>query len=545
MTTSRRPSTSLSSAPVRRRLRPVAVGVLAALSLAASTTSASAAENYAAGGQIGCKGNYGGQADERGIMYVACEDRVIRYRPDGTRLPAVVVGGANVTDVAPSPDGRLLYINRRGASAWRVQRYVLVDGIYRLQRAWAPARYLLNNKAYALNPRSIATDAWGDLYTSNNGPYGDGTLSPHRIVKLAPDGSVITSFGFMGDVEPEYFHDNRGLTVSRDGRTILVADHLNARVQRFGIRADGHYGYTGELNGFNRGCAVGGGSFAAPSGVGIDPWGYIYVTDTSCRRLNKYRPDGTYIRTIATGPSVLHEIAIDQRGNVWMPEWDRRIVRAADNPVPGPIPAVTRPAVDNEAPAMVSVTVPESTNTRQITVSSVATDNVGIASMRLADSDGNWTAWRPFAAQVTFTLLDQWPSTQRVTVQVRDAAGHESALHRADGQQLPATYDTTVLSAAVQPPPGDAGVPTIQMVINNNDPTTATPNVTLNMTASANVTHVRFADYHEGNYGAWVAYTPNMAWTLSGTGTRGVYYQARDAQWNISEGNPYDMITVG
>lgn len=477
---------------------------------------------------LGCSMNSGGQADQRGIMYVACKDRILRFHEDGRTLAPIVLGGADLADVAPSPDGSLLYVVRRDAMGWPVTRYRRVQGTTYKLTDWKPQGFLMGGVRRPINARNVSTDAWGDLYVSNQGRYADGTQAYTRIVKIAPDGHVLTAFGdFDIHGEPGTFNLNRGLAASRDGRRLYVTDHLVNLVQRFDLQADGSYAFKLAFGTFNKDCAVGGGSLAAPSDVGTDGFDNVYVTDTSCHRINKYDADGRFIATIGVGAKD-HDIAVDRLGNVALPEWDRRLVRTAANPAPLPFPAITRPRVDTTAPQLREVTVPSPTTTREITVTIDAVDESGkMGKMRLANEDGNWSDWMPFEAQAVWTLTGGY-GYKGVFVQVSDAAGN--------------TSDSLFRQLRYDEPTGDGGgnagpdteTPTLNSV--TVPATTTTREITVKIDAADNVavTHARFAT-EDGNFGAWEPYSAQMPFTLSaGAGIKGVYVQVRDAAWNIS-----------
>lgn len=96
----------------------------------------------------------------------------------------------------------------------------------------------------------------------------------------------------------------------------------------------------------------------------------------------------------------------------------------APGDAPAPPPVVTPPAVDL-APRVQSITLPAVTATQLVTVRIAATDDKAITSMRLANEDGNWKAWRTYAPTLQWQL-NPGRLVKGVYVQVRDAAGHES-----------------------------------------------------------------------------------------------------------------------
>lgn len=491
------------------------------------TTAARGVNGYTTA-PLGCSMNSGGQADQRGIMYVACKDRILRFHEDGRALAPIVLGGAGLADVAPSPDGSLLYVVRRGAMGWPVIRYRRVEGTTYKLTDWEPQGFLMGGVRRPINARNISTDAWGDLYVSNQGRYADGTQAYTRIVKISPDGHVLTAFGeFDIHGEPGTFNLNRGLAASRDGRRLYVTDHLVNRIQRFDLQDDGSYAFKLAFGTFNKDCAVGGGTLAAPSDVGTDGFDNVYVTDTSCHRINKYDADGRFIATIGVG-AMDHDIAVDRLGNVALPEWDRRLVRTAANPAPLPFPAITRPTIDTTAPQLREVTVPSPTTTREITVTIDAVDESGeMGKMRFANEDGNWGDWMPFEAQASWTLTDGY-GYKGVFVQVSDAAGNIS--------------DPLFRQLRYDEPAGDGGgntgldtvAPTLNSVTVPATTTTREITVTIDAVDNVAVTHARFAT-EDGNWSDWQPYSVQMPFTLSdGYGYKGIYVQVRDAAWNIS-----------
>jgi hypothetical protein len=91
------------------------------------------------------------------------------------------------------------------------------------------------------------------------------------------------------------------------------------------------------------------------------------------------------------------------------------------NPNPGQAPIV----VDRTAPVLGKLNLPAVTASRNITISLTATDNVGVAWVRLANEDGKWGAWTRYTPTVAWSLTPIAMS-KAVFVQVKDAAGNES-----------------------------------------------------------------------------------------------------------------------
>ncbi|MDQ3290060.1 MAG: hypothetical protein M3Q05_02100, partial [Bacteroidota bacterium] len=76
--------------------------------------------------------------------------------------------------------------------------------------------------------------------------------------------------------------------------------------------------------------------------------------------------------------------------------------------------------------------------------------------------------------------------------------------------------------------------PTVKMVINNNEASTTSTKVTLNVTAT-NSTHIRFYDNANSTWTAWEPVKTTRAWTLSsGAGSKWVKAQTKNAAGKMS-----------
>jgi len=135
-----------------------------------------------------------------------------------------------------------------------------------------------------------------------------------RVVRLKPDGEVVSSWGKRGSGDGE-FEGPYGLAVDAAGNT-YVADTGNNRVQKFG--ADGTFvakwGFQGN----------GDGQFNAPGAVAVDAKGDVYVSDTGNHRVQRFTGDGKFVRSYGSpgdGDGQLRGplgVAIDGDGNVWV-----------------------------------------------------------------------------------------------------------------------------------------------------------------------------------------------------------------------------------
>lgn len=182
------------------------------------------------------------------------------------------------------------------------------------------------------NPRDIAVDQDGNIYVADTW-Y-------HRILKYDPDGNFLTKWGSFGSGDGQFMQPS-AIAIDSHNR-IYVADYFNDRVQVF--EADGHHINTWGSGGLGDGqlasirdiaidaednlyivsskvvqkfdvdgnwllfklgdnnCDSAGfpacedeGYFSAPSGVTVDTYGNIYVSDLRLNQISKFSSDGTFI----------------------------------------------------------------------------------------------------------------------------------------------------------------------------------------------------------------------------------------------------------
>jgi hypothetical protein len=200
------------------------------------------------------------------------------------------------------------------------------------------------------------------------------------------------------------------------------------------------------------------------------------------------------------------------------------IEAVGDDPAPPP-------AADAADPVLTSIAVPALTPTQEVTVQVVATDDTGVRQVRLANEDGNWSAWRAFQAAVTWQL-SAGQGAKAVYAQVRDGAGRESGVLMARTRFQ--------ADAPPPPPPGeqpaepDRNPPVLAAMRIPAETTERQVRVALDATDDIRVVQVRFAN-EDGNWAGWQAWDANAAWLLTdGFGGKLVYAQVRDAAGNES-----------
>ena len=131
------------------------------------------------------------------------------------------------------------------------------------------------------SPTGIAVDKDGNIYV--------GDTDNHSIQKFSKDGQFLARWGDEPDSEEGKFYYPRGITTSPEG-DVYVADSGNNRVQKFDpegnlVNAWGKFGFAW------RGAEAG--KFDTPWGVTTDKSGFLYVSDTTNARIQKFQSDGT------------------------------------------------------------------------------------------------------------------------------------------------------------------------------------------------------------------------------------------------------------
>jgi len=173
-------------------------------------------------------------------------------------------------------------------------------------------------------PRNLAIAPDGSLYVADT--------ENHRIQHLSADGSVLHVWGSFGASTenlpaPEgTFNEPWGIAVGPDG-SVFVADTWNHRIQKF--TPDGQfiktwgYGISQTDDPFG---------FYGPRGLAIDAQGHLYVTDTGNKRVVVFDSEGNFITKF--GGAGLEAgrfdepvgIAVDDQGRVFVADtWNQRV----------------------------------------------------------------------------------------------------------------------------------------------------------------------------------------------------------------------------
>ncbi|MCS7222373.1 MAG: TIGR03663 family protein [Anaerolineae bacterium] len=198
--------------------------------------------------------------------------------------------------------------------------------------------------------RDIAAQVWN---------FGAGPVETPAVVDPYEKGyrevAAIRQIGVTGlpGMAPGQFQTPRGVAIAPDGR-IVVADSGNHRIQVFDAQGDflTAWGSSCDLYAEGRpGCVdpdgngplqLGDGQFHEPWGVAADAQGNIYVADTWNHRIQKFSPDGRFLKKwgffITTGGQLgepigmwgPRAIVVDEQGNLYVTDTGNKRVQKFD-----------------------------------------------------------------------------------------------------------------------------------------------------------------------------------------------------------------------
>jgi sugar lactone lactonase YvrE len=142
-----------------------------------------------------------------------------------------------------------------------------------------------NQPGQLLKPRGIAVAPDGSLYVADSGN--------HRIQHIAVDGQVLHNWGIFGDVSAGQapggvFNEPWGVAIGNDG-SVYVTDTWNHRIQKF--TPDGQFlkmwGTFGQAETPD--------AFWGPRGVAVDSQNRVFVSDTGNKRIVVFSSEGDFI----------------------------------------------------------------------------------------------------------------------------------------------------------------------------------------------------------------------------------------------------------
>lgn len=158
------------------------------------------------------------------------------------------------------------------------------------------------------SPLAMTWDAAGNLYATDVGQTNN-----HRVIVFTPDGRELRRFGKTGranqmsDFPGEFYFPN-GIVVSKDGR-LFVGDSNNRRIQVY--KPDGSFDYLIRTAGI-------------PRGLAIDSKERLYVVDALAHTTDVYSLKGERIVTFGAqgvGPGEFryaNDVALDRQEHIYI-----------------------------------------------------------------------------------------------------------------------------------------------------------------------------------------------------------------------------------
>ncbi len=187
--------------------------------------------------------------------------------------------------------------------------------------------------------RGIAVGPDGSIYVADQGN--------NRIEKFDSAGKFLTKWGSKGTGDGQ-FDSPSGVAVGKDGN-VWVSDLWNHRVQEFDANGKFKLKFGTYANAQGQSQP---GSFFGPRYLAIGGNGNVYVTDTGNKRIQEFKPDGSFVAmwgTAGNGPGQFEEpmgVTFDAQGNLYVADtWNRRIQKlSADGQFQSLIPVASWPS---------------------------------------------------------------------------------------------------------------------------------------------------------------------------------------------------------
>jgi len=211
--------------------------------------------------------------DKDGNLYVAGDNRISKYTPDGTLISRI----ENTSSDYDLTWQFCIAVDNLG------NIYVTNPDNHQVIRFDSSGNYVTKWGSYGdgnnqfNTPFGIAVDSDGYVYVCDRGN--------HRISKFSSDGTFEKTWGSSGGNDG-LFNNPYGIAVDAFN-SIYVADGSNNRIQVFSsdgtfIRKWGQWGYEDH-------------QLRNPRGIAIDSEGNVYVTDDSNYKVVKFTSDGTFL----------------------------------------------------------------------------------------------------------------------------------------------------------------------------------------------------------------------------------------------------------
>ena len=218
--------------------------------------------------------------DPRGSVYVADpgDERIVRLWGEGTFLSELggpsFRGGAQLSgagSVAVAPATGTTYV--ADANHNRVLVYSRGGSLIAKWGAGEGDGASGSGQGEFSHPAAVAVDAAGEVYVADT--------NNDRVVKLAPDGTVLAEWGSRGSGDA-HFRGPSGIAVDGACERVCARQRKQSRA-RCSTR-------TGAFSRSGARAARGVGEFSQPSAIAVDCNGDVYVADTNNNRVERFEP---------------------------------------------------------------------------------------------------------------------------------------------------------------------------------------------------------------------------------------------------------------
>jgi gluconolactonase len=190
-----------------------------------------------------------------------------------------------------------------------------------------------------VGPNDFAADGAGGVYFSASGVYDLKAPVTGTVVHMSADGRTIKELA-------DTIHYSNGLTLSRDHKSLLVAEMLAGRIISFPIRADGSLGVRSVWARL-RDLApptTGEDAYNGPDGLKLGPDGNYYiaqngsgrvlVVDDDRKLVRKIEVATPYVTNVAFGPDGADSLYITGAFDQWKAPYPGAVYHWTNSPTP-------------------------------------------------------------------------------------------------------------------------------------------------------------------------------------------------------------------